>query len=140
MKRFDDATGTVERDRDNINTDEAVTVFGMSVKEGGNGVEDALRLWADNRFRRCTMTRRSADANFDADEHVTIERDEIEFAAPTIPVARDDPAPGLFERESSDSLAARPDRRIARRRLHHRAAIPVIPVGGSMRTSAASSG
>ena len=139
MKRFKDAPGAVEGDRDDINADEAVAVFGVGIEEGGDGMEDALRLDADDRFRRRAMPRLGAHADLDAEQNFTFEGDEIEFAAATMPVARDNRAARLFEREGGDSLAARPDRRIARGRLRHRAAMPVMPVGGSM-IDAASSG
>jgi len=132
MEGFDDAPGAVERDGDNVNADEAVAVLRVSVKKGSDGMEDALCLHANDRFRRRAMPRLRADANLDADEYIVIKGDEIEFAATTMPVPRNDPASGLFEQEGSNPLAARPDRRIARRRHGHRAAMPVMPVGGSM--------
>ncbi len=132
MERFDDAPGAVERDRNDIYANEAISVLWVSVKKSGDGMKDALRLHPDDRFRRRAMSCLRADADLDADEYIAIEGDEIEFAAPAMPVPRDDPAPGLFEQEGGDPLAARPDRRIARRWPGHRAAMPVMPIGGSM--------
>ncbi len=132
MERFDDAPGAVERDGDNVNADKAIPMLRVSSKKSGDGMEDALRFHADDRFRRRAVHRAGTNADFDADEYIVIKGDEIEFAATTMPVPRNDPASGLFEQEGSNPLAARPDRRIARRRHGHRAAMPVMPVGGSM--------
>lgn len=139
MERFDDAPGAVERDGDDINADEAIRVFRVGIKKGGDGMEHAPGFRPNDRFRRRAMPRLRADADLDADEYIAIKSDEIEFAATTMPVPRDDPAPGLFEQKGGDPLAARSDRRIARRRLGHRAAMPVIPTGGSI-IAAASKG
>jgi len=132
MECFDDAPGTIERDRNDVNANEAIPVLWVSVKKSGDGMKNALCLHADDRFRRRAMPRLRADADLDADEYITIKGDEIEFAATAMPVPRDDLAPGLFEQEGGDPLAARPDRRIARRWPGHRAAMPVMPIGGSM--------
>jgi len=132
MERFDDAPGAIERDGDDVNANEAIPMLRVSVKKSGDGMENALGFRPNDRFRRRTMPRLHADADLDADEYIAIEGDEIEFAATAMPVPHDDPAPGLLEQEGSDPLAARPDRRIARRWPGHRAAMPVMPIGGSM--------
>ena len=134
---LDDAPGTVERDGDDINTDEAIGMIGVRVDEGGDGMEEALRLDTDDRLCRRAVPYLRAYTNLDTDKNVTIERDEIKFAAPAVPVARDDMAARCFEQEGGDPLAARPDGSIARRWLRHRAAMPLAPLAGAMMSSGA---
>ncbi len=140
MERFDDAPGAVKGDRDDIYADEAVAVLRVGVNEGGDGMKNPFRLDADDRFRRCAVPRRRADAHLDAEEYIAIKGDEIEFAAATMPVPRDDPGTGLFEQKSGDPFATRPDRRVARGWLCYRAAMPVMPIDGSTTSSADSNG
>ncbi len=107
MQGFPHVTCAVERDRNDINTYETICVFRMCGEERRNGGKGAACLCANDRFRRRAMCRSCAHAHLNTDKGIGIERDEIEFAAGTVPVARDDAATVMFEEMRGNALTAR---------------------------------
>jgi len=103
----------VERDRNDIDTHETIRVFRVRGEVCRNGGKGAARLCANNRFRRRAMYRSRSHAHLNTDKGIGIERDEIEFAAGTVPVAREDAATVAFEEMRGNALTTRANRSVA---------------------------
>ena len=143
MQGFDEATGAVEREGDHVHTHGTMRVFGVGVEVGGSS--KAVRAVPSPQRPIPPLSRallRCAPALRHTDERIAIEGNEVEFPAPAVPVAVNDPATRRFEQMCGDALTARAHGGVATgaNRARHRAAAAGATVAGAGASSAGKSG
>lgn len=108
-----DTSGGVDRDRDQIATPDPILMFGMVGQEPLGGGEKAGSLGRTYGIVGATGAFATTGLDLHEDQHVTVERDEIEFTALAIPIARDEAVAVRFEEAEGVRLTCLPENALA---------------------------